>query len=380
MSLMQSPPGAETLIDGRRYLYFGGTGYLGLQGHPEVIRVACEALQQYGLGAATARSGYGNTPPTVELERQAAVFFDLEDAFHVTSGYVANHVLVLACEGCFETVFVDELSHYSIREATRLSGRRIYTFRHRDPEDLRRNLRQHLPANGRPLVMTDGVFAALGRVAPVWEYRDVLAEYPGAILAVDDAHGLGVLGKNGRGTYEHVGLLKSVNGSLPKPSGMYGGQYLLLCGTLSKAAGGFGGIIPGSRTLVERLKSTSPYYSGASAAPIPVAAATARGLLLMRTQPALRERLWENVRVVKAGLRQLGLNVDATPVPIIPLTIGTADNMQRIHAELLDRGILIPYMPTYSGLGPAGALRLAVFTTHTDAMLARLLDELGRVI
>ncbi len=380
MPLMQSAPGAETIIDGRCYLYFGGTGYLGLQGHPEVIRAACEAAEQYGLGSATARSGFGSTPPVMELERQAARFFDMEEAFHVMSGYVANHVLVLALEGCFEAVFVDELSHYSIREAVRLSGRPVYSFRHRDPDDLRRRVREHLPARGRPLVMSDGVFAALGRIAPAWEYRDVLAEYPGAILAMDDAHGLGVLGNNGRGTYEHVGLWKSVNGALPQPSGMSGGLHLLQCGTLSKAAGGFGGIVPGSLSLVERLRATSPYYSGASSTPIPVAAASARGLLLMRTQPELRERLWTNVRVVKTGLRKLGLDADTTAVPIIPLTVGTAENMQRIHATLRERGILIPYMPTYSGLGPAGALRLAVFATHTEVMLTRLLDELGRLL
>lgn len=380
IAVMQSPPGAETVIDGRPYLYFGGTGYLGLQGHPEVIRVACEAAQQYGIGSGTARSGFGNTPPVLELEHQAALFFGMEDAFHMMSGYVANHVLVSALEGCFEAVFVDELAHYCVHEAARLSGRPVYTFHHRDPEDLRRALQRHLPPHGRPLVMTDGVFAALGRIAPVWEYRDVLAQYPRAILAVDDAHGLGVLGKDGRGTFEYVGLLNAVNASLPSRSALYGGPHLLSCGTLSKAAGGFGGIVPGSRALVQRLKAASPYYSGASATPVPVAAATARALLLMRTHPELRERLGENVRTLKTGLRQLGLDVGATPVPILALALGTADNMQRIHRQLRERGILIPYMPTYSGLGPGGALRLAVFATHTEAMIRRLLDEFGRLL
>ncbi|MEN6495160.1 MAG: pyridoxal phosphate-dependent aminotransferase family protein [Thermoguttaceae bacterium] len=380
IAVMQSPPGAETVIDGRPYLYFGGTGYLGLQGHPEVIRVACEAAQRYGIGSATARSGFGNTPPVLELEHQAALFLDMEDAFHVMSGYVANHVLVLALEGCFEAIFVDELAHYCIREAARLSGRPVHTFHHRDPEDLRRNLQRHLPPQGRPLVMTDGVFAALGRIAPVWEYRHVLAEYPRAILAVDDAHGLGVLGKEGRGTFDYVGLQKSVNASLPSRSALYGDLHLLSCGTLSKAVGGFGGIVPGSRTVVERLKASSPYYSGASATPVPVAAASARALQLMRTHPEWRQQLWENVRMVKTGLREMGLNVGATPVPILALALGSADNMQRIHRQLMERGILIPYMPTYSGLGPAGALRLAVFATHTEAMIRRLLEELGRLL
>ena len=103
-------------------------------------------------------------------------------------------------------------------------------------------------------------------------------------------------------------------------------------------------------------------------------------LELLIDQPEMRTRLWENVRAVKVGLRGLGLDVDDTPVPIVCLTLGTAENMQRIHRELADRGILVPYAPTYSGLGPEGALRLAVFSTHTEAMIQRLLDELRNVL
>lgn len=379
MPVMQSAPGAETTIDGRRYLYFGGTGYLGLQGHPEVIQAACAAAQQYGIGSATSRSGFGDTPPVRDVERQAAMLFDREDALYLMSGYVSNHVLTLAMEGAFEAVFVDELAHYCIVEAARLSGRPVVRFRHRDPEDLRTSLHKELRDGARPLVMTDGVFAALGRIAPLIEYRRVLAEYPGAILLVDDAHAIGVLGETGRGTYEHLGLFESVSLACPQPA-TRDGVYPLVCGTLSKAAGGFGGIIPGSRAIIERLRTTSPYYTGASATPVPVAAATARALELMRSQPQLRKRLWNNVRTVKSGLRALGFDVEPTPVPVIALSIGTADNMQRIHRQLRDLGILVPYMPTYAGLGPAGALRLAVFATHTEAMLAQLLDTLGRVL
>ncbi len=377
MLLMQSPPGCRTTIDGRSYLYFAGTGYLGLQGHPEVIRAACQAAREFGIGSATSRTGFGNTPPVLEVERRCAEFFGADDAFYFASGYMGNSILVQMLRGGFDAVLVDELSHYCVFEAARLAGGPLVPFRHRDAEDLRAKLKAKLEPGGRPLVMSDGVFAARGTIAPVAEYRAVLNDYPGSILCIDDAHALGVLGGNGRGTFEHAGLFgSSVNGEVDAGSG----PRLLVCGTLSKAVGGFGGIIPGSSSFIERVKTTSHYYSGASAPPVPVAAATARGLELIAADPGMRSRLWENVHAVKSGLGRMGLHADDTPVPIICLTIGQADNMQRIQRELMKRGIVIAYMAAYSGLGPEGALRLAVFATHTEEMIGRLHDELQRLV
>lgn len=377
MPIMQSPPGAYTMIDGREYLYFAGTGYLGLQGHPELIRAACEAAEQFGIGSATSRTGFGNTPPVIEVERRGAELFGVDEAFYFASGYLGNNILVLMFEGAFDAVFADELSHYSVFEAARLSGRPVVAFRHRQAEDLRAKLRAHLVAGGRPLVLSDGVFAARGTIAPVTEYREVLAAYPGSTLCIDDAHALGVLGANGRGTFEHAGQFDSaVNGDADTDTG----PRLLLCGTLSKAVGGFGGMIPGSRRFIERLKTTSHHYSGASAPPVPAAAATARALELVRADPTMRTRLWNNARRVKDGLRGMGLEVEDTPVPIICLTVGDAENMQRIQRELMRRGIVIAYLAAYSGLGAEGALRLAVFATHTEEMIGQLLDELRRFV
>jgi len=381
MPLMQSPPGVYTVIDGQRYLYFAGTSYLGLQGHADVIRAACRATEQFGIGSATSRTGFGNTPPVLDVERQAARFFGHDDAFYYASGYSGNNILALAFSDRFDAVFVDELSHYCVFEAARLSGRPVTRFAHRDAADLAQRLRADLPPGGRPLVMSDGVFAARGSIAPVSDYHDVLAEYPGAILLLDDAHAIGVLGDKGRGTFEHAGLFPhGVNCDEPTDSGDDGHPRLLLCGTLSKAIGGYGGIIPGAQSFIDQLKAASHYYGGASAPAIPVAAATARALAIAAGDLSLRTRLWENARAVKHGLRAMGLETDDTPVPIVCLTIGDAGNMQRIQRELMQRGIVVPYMAAYSGLGPEGALRLAVFATHTDEMIGRLLAELQTVV
>ncbi|MFH1924747.1 MAG: pyridoxal phosphate-dependent aminotransferase family protein [Planctomycetota bacterium] len=381
MPVIESPPGAETVIDGRRYLYFAGTGYLGLQGHPEVIRAACEATERYGIASATTRAGFGDTPPTLDVERQAARFFGAEAAFYFMSGYVGSDILARFTENTVDAVFVDECSHYSVVDAAHRLGKPVHVFDHADAEALAGELRRKLPPGGRPLVISDGVFSARGTIAPVAEYRDILGRYPGSILMLDDAHALGVLGENGRGTFEHAGLWPlGVNVGVPDRGKPDSPPCLLLSGTLSKALGGFGGIIPGTRAVIGRIKSTSPYFAGASAPPVPAAAASARALELVITQPEMRTRLWANVRTLKSGLGQMGLDVDDTPVPIISLTLGTADAMRRIQRELAQRGIMIAYLPTYSGLGPEGALRLAVFSTHTGGMITRLLDELRQLV
>jgi 8-amino-7-oxononanoate synthase len=357
---------------------------LGLQGHAEVIRAACEAAQRYGTGSATSRNGFGNTPPVLEVERRAAELFALDDGFYFTSGYMGNSILVLLLQDAFEAVFVDELSHYCVFEAARLSGRPVSGFAHRDPEDLTRKLKKGLQAGQRPLVLSDGVFAARGAIAPAAEYQAVLSAYSGGMMLIDDAHAVGVLGAGGRGTLEHAGLFDAgVNcrfgqgGTLTGPGD---GPALFMCGTLSKAIGGFGGIIPGTSALIEWVKAESRYYNGASAPPVPVAAATAKALELVCDDPGMRTRLWGNVAAVRAGLCGMGLVVDDSPTPIVCLEIGDAENMQRIHAGLKERGILVPYRAAYAGLGPEGALRLAVFSTHTGGMIEQLLDEFGKLV
>jgi 7-keto-8-aminopelargonate synthetase-like enzyme len=248
--IMESPPGAETLIDGRRYLYFGGTSYLGLAGRPEVIEAACEATRRYGVHTAISRAGFGTNPATLAVERLAAEFFDREEAFYFVSGYLGSHVLVQSLAGRFHAVLVDESSHFSVREAARLTGEPIVPFRHRDPDDLERQLWQHGSAGRRPLVMTDGVFPMTGAVAPVDEYLRVLDRCGTASLVIDDAHGIGVLGEHGRGSLEHLGLWKPRANTEIVAEGI--GLYV--CATLSKAMGGFGGILPGSREFVQAAR------------------------------------------------------------------------------------------------------------------------------
>ncbi len=185
----------------------------------------------------------------------------------------------------------------------------------------------------------------------------------------------------GRGTLEHLGLWnETVNGdpALARGRSLGGGPKLFVCGTLSKAIGGYGGIVPCSRALLERVRQTSHYYDGATAPGAAAAGATAKALEIAIRQPELRRRLQQNASRLRAGLRTLGLTVDDWPTPIVGLEIGTGQNMQRIHDGLREAGIIVPYFAAYSGSGAAGRLRIAVFATHTDEMLDRLVEELRK--
>jgi 7-keto-8-aminopelargonate synthetase-like enzyme len=361
---MQSAPGAEIVLDGRRYLYFGGTGYYGLQGHPAVIRAGMRAFPGYGIHSATGRAGYGDNPVLLKVESLLKEFFQEKDAVYFGSGYLGNFILGQALAGPADVVFVDELAHFSMNDAVLTLGRPVVRFRHRDPDDLKKKLRKKMRPRRRPLLMTDGVFPVFGRIAPLPEYAEVMAPY-GGIIAVDDAHGVGVLGRNGRGTREHFGLGKKPN--------------MHFAGTLSKAFGGHGGFVAGKPGLIGRIRTESGAFIGSTPTPTPIAAATAKGIEILRNHPEMRDRLRRNVAAVKTGMRALGIEVEDSPVPIAAWSMKTEREMRGIQKALMKRGIAVAYLK-YVGAPPAGVLRISVFSTHTSAQIRRLLDGLAQVL
>lgn len=374
--VMTSAPGPMTCIDGRTYCYFAGTSYLGLAGHPGVVEAACAAVRQYGVHTATSRTGFGNNPVTLEVEQRAAEFFGSEAAFYFASGYAGNHIVGQALAAQVDAVFVDEAAHYCLIEAARLIGKPVVSFHHRDPADLARCLRGHLRPGQRPLVLTDGVFSVSGRLAPVPEYLAVLEPYAPASLHLDDAHGLAVLGEHGRGTFEHFALWSpAVNGNADNHN-----TQITVCGTLAKAVGGFGGIIPGTREFLRRVRVASHYFDGASAPSSADAGATAQALQIVQRQPELRRQLCQNVSQLRAGLRAMGLAVEDGPAANFSVEIGAAENMRRIHSGLKAAGFIVPYITAYAGLGPQGALRFAVCAGHTPEMIENLLAALRKLV
>lgn len=378
MNVMQSAPAPTTTVNDREYLYFCGTGYLGLHGHEKLIQAACDATRKYGLGTATSRTGYGSAPPIVEVERLAAQLWECDDSFYFASGYMGNHVGLSALAESTTVVLLDEHSHYSIVDACRYFDLPVHTFAHRDPQGLQETLREHVQPGQTPLVMTDGVFASSGSIAPVDGYIRVLQEYDGAMLCLDDCHAFGVLGRRGRGTYEHYGIDQQRVNQLATQDHSGGAPRLYAVGTLSKAFGGYGGIVCGSDAFIQHVKNSSHYYSGASAPAIPVAAASAAALELVTNTPELVARVQQNARRLREGLKALGLDVGDSPVPVVGLTLGDQSNMRRIQQGMADEGMLIAYATKYSGLKEDGALRLSVFATHTEENIRDMTECLGR--
>jgi 8-amino-7-oxononanoate synthase len=375
MPVMGSAPGAKARIDGREVLYFAGTGYLGLQGDARVVEAGCAALREFGLHPATTRSGFGETPLLLAVEQRAAQFFGTESARYFVSGYAGMAILAQGAAGTADLILADEWLHHAGHDAAALLGAPLEHFRHGDADDLRAMLRAH-GRRGRVLVMCDGVSPVRGDVAPINAYLDVLAEHGAGRLVVDDAHGVGVLGRHGRGSVEHAADAAGMPIAVNEGFDLDPARQVWMCGTLSKAIGGSGGIIPGSTAFVAGLKTRARFLNGAAASPSPVAGATAAALEICLTDGFLRERLSGNVTQLRSGLRKLGLDVADLPTPIICLPIGDGDNMARIQKGLMDAGMAVAHSRNYPGVDQEGALRIAVFATHTPAMIEELIEAL----
>ena len=251
-------------------------------------------------------------------------------------------------------------------------------FRHRDVDHAAELLAAHVQPGRRALIMTDGVFPVSGHLAPLAEYLAILDRYDGSMLLVDDAHGLAVLGDEGRGSLEWAGVAAERINRLD--DGLPSGSRVFHSATLSKAIGGHGGVIAGTTAFLDRVRRASGWVRAASAPAAPVAAATAKALEIVQGDPALRGRLATNVKMLRSGLRNLGLEVEDSPSPIMGISLESAEAMQAVQRRLLDVGIAVAYTRDYAGAGPLGMLRIAVFATHTPVMIERLVEGLRRAL
>ena len=362
--VMGSPIGARMIINGREVDYFCGTSYYTLHGHPAVIEAACEATRKYGLGPATNAGGSSVLNETVERARQ---HFESETATYVISGYLGAMILVQALSDDYDIVFADAAAHYSIFDGIRTSGKTIVRFRHLDPEDLATKLAEHVRPGQVPMVMTDGVFPVTGRIAPIPAYCNVLRRYQPSVLCIDDAHAVGVIGEKGQGTFEYFGLK---------------GENLYQAGTLSKAFGGIGGIVPGNHELAAKIKKNVRISIGASPPSIPAAAAAGMGLLILSENPQMRRDLWSNVKLVRDGLRGLGFGIEDSPIPIVNIRGRPSVDLGHVREELDSQDIIVLRVPPsgYSDAPDVESLRIAVFSTHREEQIQGLIEEIGRAI
>jgi 8-amino-7-oxononanoate synthase len=371
----ESPPGPVVRIDGSEYVYFGGTAYLGLQAHPEVIAAASAAVTRYGVHCATSRLRAGVSPPVVDTEAAAAEFFGTDTAVYCASGYLAPWLLLQPLVDQFDVLLLDDRAHSCLQDAAACAGLPRAGCSVDDLPGLERQVARCAAEGLRPLLLTDGVFSATGELAPLEAQIRSLNHCPGSGLLVDDAHGFGVIGPAGRGSLDVIGQWSAVN----RLSAAGQGVRLFACGTLGKALGGYGGIVPCDRALAARIHERSNVWRGAAPPAAPVAAASAQALALARREPERRRRLASNVAYMRQGLARLCVEGPGSCAPICALRGYRGWPPVKLHDWLIHSGIYAPLVRAYGGVGDEGVLRIALSSDHEAAQMDTLLAALDRL-
>ncbi|AGA32107.1 8-amino-7-oxononanoate synthase [Thioalkalivibrio nitratireducens DSM 14787] len=361
---LNGPQTPEQVVDGRPVLAFCSNDYLGLAADPRVAAAASDGLGRYGLGAGAAHLVNGHTRAHAALEEALAAFTGRPRALLFSTGYMANLGVLQTLVGRHDTVFEDRLNHASLIDAARLAGCRTRRYRHADPVHLARRLREQRTETAR-LVITDGVFSMDGDLAPLPELAHTARRY-GAWLMVDDAHGLGVLGRHGGGSCGHFGL------------GM--DDVPVLMGTLGKAFGTAGAFVAGSETLVEGLTQFARTYVYTTAMPATLAAAALAAVGIATRETWRREHLAALIARLGAGLERIGLSRPPGASPIQPIVLGDTGRAIAAAARLLEHGLLVPAIRPPTVPEGTARLRITLSARHTEAQVDRLVETLDRVL
>jgi 8-amino-7-oxononanoate synthase len=359
----EGPQGVERIIDGRRVVSFCSNDYLGLANHPAVVAAFKRAADEYGVGSGAAHLINGHTRAHHALEEELAEFTGRERALLFSTGYMANLGIVSALVGRGDSVYEDRLNHASLIDAALLSGARFIRYQHADVENLQLKLGAH--ARGEKLIVTDGVFSMDGDIAPVPALAEIAARQS-AWLAVDDAHGIGVLGRDGRGTLEHFGIDHQ---AVP-----------ILMGTLGKALGTFGAFAAGSADLIETLIQQARTYIYTTAPPPAMAEATRAALRIAQQESWRRHKLRELIYCVKETAAQFGLRLMPSETPIQPLLIGDAAMAKSLSDALFEHGFLITAIRPPTVPRGTARLRLTLSVAHEQDHIDRVLSTLHSLI
>lgn len=356
--VVESEQDPEVTVGGRRMIMLGSNNYLGLTSHPKVKEAAVAAVRKYGSGCAGSRFLNGTLDIHVQLEEKLAWFFRKTGSLTFSTGYQTNLGIISSLCGKDDLIIVDKLDHASIFDACRLSFAEVRKFRHNDMTSLETALKEK---NGRgKLVIVDGVYSMEGDIAPLDHIVPLCRQY-GARLMVDDAHGVGVLGKTGRGTAEHFGLEDEVD---------------IIMGTYSKSLASIGGFVAADEDVIHYMKHTSrPLIFSASPPPASVASVIA-ALDIIDQEPERRAALWRNTNKMLSAFRQMGFDTGASATPIIPLLMGEMDRAFLMWKVLHEAGLFVnPVVPPATQPGRC-LIRTSYMATHSDAMLDRVLEIL----
>ena len=360
--VIESDQDTEVVINGKKVLMFGSNAYLGLTNHPKVKEAAIEAIRKYGTGMAGSRFLNGTLDIHIELERKLAEFVGKDDAIVYSTGFQVNLGVVSCLTGRQDYILWDELDHASIIEGHRLSFSHKLKFKHNDMTSLKRQLRK-CPANKVKLIVVDGVFSMEGDVANLPEIVKLCQRYK-ANLMVDEAHSLGVLGRQGRGVCDHFGVTDKVD---------------LIMGTFSKSLASIGGFIAGNADVINYLRHNSrSYIFSASNTPAATAAANA-ALDIMINEPERIENLWKLTNYALDGFRAMGCEIGHTSTPIIPLYIRDNDKTFMITKELFEEGIFVNPVVSPAVASDDTLIRFSLMATHTFDQLNFAMDKIEKV-
>ncbi len=361
--MLESGQDAQVEMHGKKISMFGSNNYLGLTSHPKVKEAAIAAIKKYGTGTAGSRFLNGTLDIHIELEHRLARFVNKEAALAFSTGFQSNLGAIPSVVGRYDVAVIDEQSHASIIDATRLSFGRILKYRHNDMASLEKVLK-NLGENNNPdalrLIVTDGLFSMEGDIAHVDKIVE-LAEKYGASVMIDDAHGLGVLGEKGAGTVNHFGL---------------DGQVEMIVGTFSKSLASIGGFIAGTEDLINYLQHTARSLIFSASLPPASAASVIAALDIIENDDALVEQLWENTHHAQARFKDLGMDVGQSETPIIPVYIRNNDKAFIISKMLLDDGVFINPVISPAVRPEDSLLRFALMATHTTDQIDDAIDKI----
>lgn len=345
---------------GRKLLRFAGCDYFHLSEHHDVRTAICTTMAEHGFTVAASRVTTGNHRLYSILESELAQFAGTEAAVLAPTGYVANLMVGQALAGVATHAFIDEFAHASLRDAAVFLGCSIECFAHRNAEDLRARLKR-LPASARPVILTDGLFARNGVIAPVREELELLSTR--GWLVVDDAHGFGVVGEKGRGSIIWAGA----NPRSPR---------IIQTVSLSKAVGMFGGAILACARVASLIRQKSGVYAGSTPIPLPIAGGVRAALRVLQTDSSRRYRLARNTAMIKSRLRAVGMVLPETPAPIVSVEVKGDPNRTRQFKEHLVRRGIYPTVSRYPGSSAANRFRFVITSEHQKQHIELLVDAL----
>jgi len=354
---VESATDTRSTVSGRRVIMVGSNNYLGLTMHPKVREAAIHAIEKYGSGCTGSRFLNGNLDIHRELEERLAVFTEQEAALVFSTGFQTNLGAISTLVGKNDVVFVDREDHASIMEATRLVWGKVVKFKHNDMADFERLVKNNNDAAGK-LVVVDGVYSVTGELCPLPELTEIAERYDVKVM-VDDAHGIGVLGKCGAGTSDHFGV---------------GGPVDIIMGTFSKSFASLGGFLAGDKIVMDYVRHSARSLIFSAAMPPPAVAACLAALEIMQAEPERMTRLAEISARMKAGFESLGFTVLPSSAAILAIFVGDMWDAITFWKELFDTGVYANvFVPP--GVPPGQSLiRTSYMATHSNEELDEVLE------